>query len=302
MCLQCIKKQTYRNRETVVINDGSTDGTSRMLKGEFPQATVLRGDGNLWWTGAMRMGIAYIQSEAHEGDFVLLMNDDTIFEPEYLEAIVRASQENNRAIIGSISFDAEDHSHVEEAGVKMNWVRGRVDVPLRLPKNYKKRKVREVDTFCGRGTLVPIEVFQKIGTYTDKLPHYLSDYEFFIRAKKAGFRLLISYEAVTYATREGGGIKFIPKRHISLGQFLNIVFSRRSKSNVIDKIIFILLAAPPQEKAPNLTRVGKSLIWQFSYVYPLSHASGFLVFFANANKFLRGIVWCVKRRLKGLPC
>lgn len=304
-CLQSIQKQTYKNRETVVIDDGSTDGTSKMIKKEFPETTILEGDGTLWWTGAMRMGVGYTLGGIKDGDFVLLMNDDTVFGPEYLQSLVDVSKRHNRAIIGSICFDAKDEKSVVEAGVVMNWMRGRLDVPLKLPKDYKKRKTREVDTFCGRGTLVPIEVFQKIGSYSRRLPHYISDYEFFIRAKRASFKLLISYESVTYSTKEAGGIKFKLQK-MSWKRFLNELFSRRSKSNIIDRINFIILASPKELRTRNLKRVIRGFLFRLSFVVPFYYKRG-LVMRMRARamrivKLLRGLIWCLKRKLRGLPC
>lgn len=300
-CLRCIQNQTYKDIVTVVIDDGSTDGTAEMLAKELPEATVLKGNGNLWWGGAMRMGIDYVLGKAKKGDFVLLMNDDTIFGSDYLRTIIGASKRYNRAIIGSICFDARNKKKVIEAGVIMNWSRGRLDVPLRLPRDYKKRKAREVDTFCGRGTLVPVEVFREVGNYSRRLPHYLSDYEYFIRAKNAGFKLLISYKAVTYATKEFGGIKFRLQK-IGLKRFLQEAFSRRSKSNIIDRINFILLAVPKGYRTKNLLKLFKGLLFRQSFVSPFYYLQGTPLSIHKMTKFFSGLIWCIKRRLKGLTC
>ena len=46
-CLDSLRKQTDKRFKVVVVDDGSTDGTSDMLKEEYPEVHILYGDGNL---------------------------------------------------------------------------------------------------------------------------------------------------------------------------------------------------------------------------------------------------------------
>lgn len=266
-CLTSIEKQRYTNRETVVIDDGSADGTKEMIKKEFPRTIILEGNGNLWWTGAMRLGVDDVLSKAKKGDYILTMNDDTIFEPEYLKKIITVSQEHNRAVVGSLCFESTARHKVVESGVKMDWKRGNA-LKLPVPKNYKKKKFsRDIDTFCGRGTLVPIEVFQKIGNFTRWLPHYGADYELFLRAKKAEFILLFSYEAVVYRISKPGGKKFEQKK-ISLKEWYEILFSKKSRSNIISKFHLIRLACPSNYKMRNYWSIFVTFLDVSAYTFP----------------------------------
>jgi cellulose synthase/poly-beta-1,6-N-acetylglucosamine synthase-like glycosyltransferase len=70
-CVACLERQTYRDFRVVIVDDGSTDGTSDTLERMHPEVEVLRGDGNLWWTGAVHMGVEHILKSAKGGDFVL---------------------------------------------------------------------------------------------------------------------------------------------------------------------------------------------------------------------------------------
>ncbi len=243
LCLDCIHKQTSPNYQTIVINDGSRDNTSAIIS-KYPKTTELKGDGHLWWTGAMRKGVEYILPRSKKGDWVLLMNDDTKFDKDYIKKIIGVGERPKRSIITSVCLDIKTKSKVLEAGVKVDWTKPRFDQPLKPPTNLSNAPLTPVDTACGRGTLIPIEVFNQIGNFTCHLPHYGADYEFMIRAREAGFPLYISYQCRVFATAKAGGVSFVPGRHLTIGKLWQQMFSRRSKSNIVDQLMFILLTVP----------------------------------------------------------
>ncbi len=260
-CLDSIQKQTYPNIQTIVVDDGSTDSTPKILK-KYP-VTVLKGDGNLWWTGAMRLGVDHILKQAREGDYIMLMNDDTTFKPNFTKILLDLSQKHPDAIITSLSFSDTKQTQLVEAGVKIDWTNHRYDQPLKLPSNYKKLTLQPVDATCGRGTIVPIKVFKKIGNFSPFLPHYHADYEFTIRAKKAGFSLYIAYPSITFATLEAGGVKFSTTKK-TWSKFNKELFSRRSKVNLIDQLALTFLSTPNKYKSHRLKTILIDLIFRLS--------------------------------------
>ena len=61
--------------DVILVDDGSTDGTKQRIRKEFPQVTVLSGDGSLFWSGGMRR--AFAAALEQQPDYVLWLNDDT---------------------------------------------------------------------------------------------------------------------------------------------------------------------------------------------------------------------------------
>ncbi len=69
-CLSFLLKQSYSNQKTYVVDNGFTDDTSKTIEKEFAWATVLRGDGDLWWTSARNYGARKTLETAAERQYI----------------------------------------------------------------------------------------------------------------------------------------------------------------------------------------------------------------------------------------
>lgn len=232
----------------IVIDDGSTDGTNIMLRTQFPQATVLKGDGNYFWTRATNAGVRKALENCKHDDYILTLNNDLSVPADYLHKMANLAKKFPQSLTGSLSLSSLDQESIIDGGVKINWLTAKYQL-LQSGKKYedilKQQKLwEEVDVLAGRGTLIPVNIFKKIGMYAEKeLPHYAADYEFSHRAKNKGFKLIINYETYVINDPLATGLQQGAKK-LTWGQWFRGFYSIRSPNCFYYRWNFAKLCCP----------------------------------------------------------
>lgn len=214
--LECLRAQRLDEPlRMIVIDDGSTDGTGDFLSMQR-DVTVLQGNGSLWWGGAIELGLQNVLKLGNKADWVLLVNNDTTFSSDFVQKLLDAARTNAPAAVGSVICDEKPPNQLLSIGAMLDPWRLRVGDKLdNLRSCEGQSQVHDVDALSGRGVLYPLATFLAAGTMKPRwLPHYLADYELAVRVRKAGYRLLVSEEAVVLSANEFGNA-FKPA---SLGQ------------------------------------------------------------------------------------
>jgi N-acetylglucosaminyl-diphospho-decaprenol L-rhamnosyltransferase len=196
--LTCMRQQTFRNFTIIVVDDGSTDGTSALIQAKFSEVHLLAGDGNLWWTGATNLGIRHALAQAQEHDAILIINDDIEVDPGYLESLFHVWQATPNALIGSVVVDLKSPEVIYDGGRIVNWwiATMRTLNVDKLLSDFDKDHCVEVSFLTGWGTLIPVRVFRDIGLFDERHFQQCGDQELPIRAKNRGYRLLVTYAAI----------------------------------------------------------------------------------------------------------
>lgn len=189
----------------VIINDGSSDGTAAYLA-EQKDVDVLEGDGSLWWGGAMEKGLQHIIRIANENDWVLMVNNDTQFAPDFIQTLLDSARSHAPAAVGSVICDETRPNCLLSIGGLIDSWRFRVRDKLANERELNdQNELHSVDVLSGRGTLYPLSAFHRAGTMRPRwLPHYLADYELAARVRLAGYRLLVNEQAVILSANEYG--------------------------------------------------------------------------------------------------
>ncbi len=248
-CIESLNKQTYKDFKIVVVDDGSSDGTSENILSMYPDVHVIKGDGNLWWTGGINEGAKYALSK--KADYVLSLNNDTLTYPDYLEQLILAAKKKPKSLIGSLAVNPKNDENIHAAGFIKWYSDSYIDL-LSVLNEKEKKGIHEVDFFPGRGLLIPVDVFGAIGLFDQKnFPHYMADYDFTLRAKKKGYKIYCCFEArLGVYLEESGAHEIFNKK--TLKNYKEHLFGMKGAGNLPLYYKYVLRHSPPLQKIPSL--------------------------------------------------
>jgi GT2 family glycosyltransferase/glycosyltransferase involved in cell wall biosynthesis/SAM-dependent methyltransferase len=209
-CLQSIlRSQSQRSYEIIVVDDCSTDATQAMLQ-VVKGVRIVRHDQNQGFIRACNAG-----AEVARGLYVLFLNNDTIVEPNWLDALASTFDAvPNVGLVGA-KLIYPDGKLQEAGGIIWNdgsgWNYGRYDDPDKPEYSY----LREVDYCSGACIVLPRELFREVGGFDELFaPAYGEDSDLAFKVRQAGKKVvyqpeseIIHFEGASSGTDTSSGVK-----------------------------------------------------------------------------------------------
>lgn len=203
VCLPSIFLQTFKDFEIIVIDNGSTDGSVKYLKQNYPKVRIIKLDKNYGFAKAVNQGIA-----AAVGEFIILLNNDTKVDSQCFDFLIKAVQA--RKDVGMVAakmlqFHSPDlidsaGDYIDAVGHANNIGYGEKDGPKFNVGNY-------VFLVTGGGCLIKKEVFDKVGLFDEDYFAYFEDVDFCFRAQLLGIKGWFEPQAKIYHVQKGTSSK-----------------------------------------------------------------------------------------------
>ncbi|HET7478838.1 MAG TPA: glycosyltransferase family 2 protein [Rubrobacteraceae bacterium] len=194
VCLSSLHSQSFEDFETILVDNGSTDGSVEFVKSNFPEVRVYALEDNHGFSVAANAGI-----EASGTEYVALLNNDTETVPGWLEALVRSAEAHPEAgLFASKLVDFHNRRFLDGAGDAIRLS----GLPYRLGHGERDRgqfdEISYVFGACAAAAMYRRKMLDEIGFFDEDFVSYCEDGDVSFRAQLADYHCLYVPDAVVY--------------------------------------------------------------------------------------------------------
>lgn len=188
-CLQSLYSQSSQ-LDIYLVDDGSTDGTYAAVQSCFPDVTLIKGTGSLYWSGGMRLAFSHAMDKGY--DYYLWLNDDVTLYDGAIEILLNS----NLACLTDKGTPSITIGSMQDPSTKKMSYGGRISAsalfPLKMKNVVTNDSIQCCNAINGNLVLIPKEVALSVGNISTKFTHALGDFDYSLRAQYKGFKSYIA--------------------------------------------------------------------------------------------------------------
>lgn len=251
-CIESLNRLTYKNLRIILIDNHSTDNSNKIFHDTFPYINVnppeyippinhYVTEENLGYCGGTNYGIR--KALEFKPDYIMLLNNDTITEPDFLEKMVDEMEIKEAAAACCLIIAEHDRKTIWYGGGKLVHWRG-LAVHFFEGQNRETLSDSEskyVDFITGCVMLFHTKILEKTGLQDEKFFMFLDDIELSSRIIQMGYRLLYIPKAVIYHKVVGRNENPLKLYYAVRNRLLLINKMDKGLINIIAKCYFLIV-------------------------------------------------------------
>ncbi|MFA7402991.1 MAG: glycosyltransferase family 2 protein [Pelobacteraceae bacterium] len=206
-CLESLRTQSRTDFETIVVDNGSHDGSLELLRDYFPWVHIVPLEENCGFAGGNNAGLAV----AH-GDYIITLNNDTRVDQFWLAELVAPAEADRKiGMVASRICSWDNPDQIDSLGVAicpdgMSRGNGR----RRSYSSLSLAKTEKILIPSACAALYRREMIDEIGFFDNDFFAYCEDTDLGLRGRLAGWEAVLARDAVVYHRYSGSGGVFSP--------------------------------------------------------------------------------------------
>jgi GT2 family glycosyltransferase len=198
-CFDSLRSQTFRDFQTILVDNGSTDSSLDYVRQEFPEVRVIALNHNAGFAGGNNVGI-----QASTGEYVALLNNDTKAHRQWLESLKTTLDAHPEVGFCASKILLYDQPDIIDSAGDLFYTCGVGEKRGRSQKD-DERFAKSIPVFgaCAAAVLYRREMLEDIGLFDEDFFAYAEDVDLSFRAQLAGHKCLFVPQAVVYHHLQG---------------------------------------------------------------------------------------------------
>lgn len=190
--LESLSKISYSNYSIVIVDNNSANDEAEKLENLYGgKVHLIKCNENLGFVGGNNVGIKYSLEE--KADYILLLNNDTTVQPDFLEILVnKFEDENNVGIIAPRINYYDKPEKIWSDGGYISRLRGSGFAYSEKFESKVDLKEKSVSFVSGCCMLIKSEIFSKVGFFDENYFLYTEDTDLCLRTINAGYKIIVS--------------------------------------------------------------------------------------------------------------
>jgi len=182
-CIESIKKSEYKNLEIIVVDNISTDKSQKICKEKYPDIKLIQNDENFGYCEGNNIGIR----EA-EGDYIIILNPDTIVESNWIEELISAYNKFGEGLYQPKHLSLNEKTVYMSAGNMLNIFGFGYAREKGNKDENQFNKIEEISYASGTCLFTSSAVLKKVGLFDPFIFLYHDDLDLGWRASQLGIK------------------------------------------------------------------------------------------------------------------
>ncbi len=241
-CLKSLQKQTYKNFNILVVDDGSNQDIKNNIKDTFSNINVLSFKKNKGFAKAVNKGVKYALN-TYKPNYIALLNNDTRLDKNWLKNLIKRIRSKTQiAAVTSNMFFYNKPDIINSQGGTIDWNGDGYDINIFKNKKDIKTKSKPVLGACFAGCLIKSKALKQVGLLDQRFHAYYEDLDWSWRANLLGYKIYFEKDAILYhygsESWEKGNRK---KVYLTKRNCLASALKNYQLKNLFKRVLYILI-------------------------------------------------------------